>query len=86
MDTCQADALIRYSRKGFGRLLTHLQNRASEKVSGYWLCAQRGDEKGSWELLEAADIFLDKEWKEEWGANVASYSWLGRNRPSDKRL
>ena len=79
MDICQADALIRFSREG----LSQAADTSAEQ--GFWKRFQgigyvlKGEmEKGSRELLEAADIFLDKEWKEEWGANAAvAYSWLG---------
>ena len=79
MDTCQADALIRYSREGLWQAAdTSAEQGFWKRFQGIGYVLKGEMEKGSRELLEAADIFLDKEWKEEWGANAAvAYSWLG---------
>lgn len=79
MDTCQADALIRFSREGLWQAAdTSAEQGFWKRFQGIGYVLKGEMEKGSRELLEAADIFLDKEWKEEWGANAAvAYSWLG---------
>ena len=79
MDTYQADELLCLSREGVNRAAdTSAEQGFWKRLLGIGYILKGEMEKGRQELLQAAEIFLSKEWAEEWGANAAvAYSWLG---------
>lgn len=88
MDTCQGEKLIQVSRQGERLISKETGERGYwKRIRGIGYILEGKMEEGRQELLQAADIFLEKQWRKYWITNAAvAYSWAGEAWRLEGRL
>lgn len=81
MDICQGGELIRISRQGEALTKEETGERGYwKRIRGIGFILEGKMKEGRQELLQSADIFLEKQWRKYWITNAAVvYSWVGES-------